>query len=124
LATRRDTLLTSLEALPASSRAAAELGDYTDQMSGEGEGDLLEGIDLVRRCWRDAARVAFRSCGDPARPTRPRIERLGRALGPSVLQSSSPWPIAARRPAPQHQQDAARGDPVGRRRGRTGPTFA
>ncbi len=81
LAARRDALLTSLEALAASSRAAAELGDYAEQIVGEGEADLLEGIDLVMALLRDAARVASGRRAILHADVAARIERLGRSLG-------------------------------------------
>jgi DNA polymerase-3 subunit delta' len=81
LAARRDVLLTSLEALAASSRAASELGEYADQIAGEGEADLLEGIDLVMALLRDAARVAAGHRAILHADVAPRIDRLGRALG-------------------------------------------
>lgn len=78
---RREAILTSLEALAAASRAASELGDYVEQILGEGEADLLEGIDLVTALLRDAARVASGRGAILHEDLLPRIERLGRALG-------------------------------------------
>ena len=81
LAARRESLLTALEALAASSRAASELTAYCEQILGEGEADLLEGIDLVMALLRDAARVASGRGAILHADVAPRIERLGRALG-------------------------------------------
>lgn len=81
LATRRDGLLASLEALSSSSRAASELGEFADQIVGEGETDLLEGIDLVTALLRDAARIASGRGAILHADVAPRIERLGLALG-------------------------------------------
>ena len=81
LAARRDGLLTALEALAASSRAASELGDFADQIVGEGEADLLEGLDLVMALLRDAARAASGGGAILHADAAPRIDRLGRALG-------------------------------------------
>jgi DNA polymerase-3 subunit delta' len=81
LSARRDTLLTSLEALAASPSAAFELGEYVVQVLGDGETDLLEGIDLVMALLRDAARVASGRGTILHADLLPRIERLGRALG-------------------------------------------
>ena len=81
LETRRDLLLSALEALAASPQAASELGTYAEQILGEGEADLLEGIDLVMALLRDAARVASGRGAILHADVAPRIERLGRALG-------------------------------------------
>jgi DNA polymerase-3 subunit delta' len=81
LAARRDGLLTALEALAASSRAASDLAEHAEQILGEGEADLLEGIDLVMALLRDAARVASGRGAILHADVAPRIERLGRALG-------------------------------------------
>lgn len=81
LAARRDSLLTALEALAASSRAASDLTEHAEQILGEGEADLLEGIDLVMALLRDAARVASGRGAILHADVAPRIERLGRALG-------------------------------------------
>jgi DNA polymerase III subunit delta' len=81
LAARRDVLLTALEALAGSSHAASELGGYAEQILGEDEAELLEGIDLVMALLRDAARVASGRGAILHADVAPRIERLGRALG-------------------------------------------
>jgi len=81
LARRRDLLLTSLEALAASPRAAADLAAYADQVLGEGETDLLEGLDLVMALLRDAARVASGRGAILHADVAPRIEKLGLGLG-------------------------------------------
>jgi DNA polymerase-3 subunit delta' len=81
LAGRRDRLLTTLEALAASSRAASDLGDFADQILGEGEADLLEGLDLVMALLRDAARAASGGGAILHADLAPRVLRLGRALG-------------------------------------------
>ena len=115
-------LLTALEALAASSRAASELTDYAEQILGEGEADLLEGIDLVMALLRDAARVASGRGAILHADVAPRIERLGRALGRRARgRDRGSGRPPARRLAPQHQQGASRRDPVGRRRGRIDP---
>jgi DNA polymerase-3 subunit delta' len=81
LATRRDRLLTALEALAASSRNASELGAYAEQLVGEGETDLLLGLDLVAALLRDAARIASGRGAILHVDVAPRIDKLGRALG-------------------------------------------
>jgi DNA polymerase III subunit delta' len=81
LTARREKLLTALEALAASSRAAAELGPYADQIAGEGEKELLLGLDLVQALLRDAARVASGRGEILHADLAPRIDKLGRALG-------------------------------------------
>jgi DNA polymerase-3 subunit delta' len=81
LSARRDRLLTALEALAASSRAASELGDYAHEIVGEDETDLLQGLDLVTAILRDAARAASGGGAILHADVAPRIDRLGRALG-------------------------------------------
>jgi len=81
LAARRDQLLTALEALAASSRAASELGEYAGQIAGEGEMELLLGLDLVQALLRDAARAASGRGAILHADVAPRINNLGRALG-------------------------------------------
>jgi len=81
LVTRRDRLLTALEALAASSRAASELGTYAEQLVGEGETDLLLGLDLVAALLRDAARTASGRGEILHADVAPRIDKLGRAVG-------------------------------------------
>lgn len=81
LANRRDLLLTALEALTASSRAASELGEYANQIVGEDESELLLGLDLVTALLRDAARAATGRGAVLHVDVAPRIDRLGHALG-------------------------------------------
>jgi DNA polymerase-3 subunit delta' len=81
LSARRDRLLAALEALAASSRAASEMGDFADEIAGEGEADLLEGLDLVMALLRDAARAASGGGAILHADLAPRIDKLGRALG-------------------------------------------
>jgi DNA polymerase-3 subunit delta' len=81
LAARRESLLTALEALAASPRAASDLTTHAEQILGEGEADLFEGIDLVMALLRDAARVASGRGAILHADVAPRIERLGHALG-------------------------------------------
>lgn len=81
LAARRDRLLTALESLAASPRAAAELGEFADQLAGDGETDLLEGLDLFMALVRDAARAASGRGAILHADVAPRIDKLGRALG-------------------------------------------
>ena len=81
LATRRDRLLAALEALASSPRSASELGTYADQLAGEGEADLLAGLDLVMALLRDAARAASGRGAILHADDSPRLERLGRSLG-------------------------------------------
>jgi DNA polymerase-3 subunit delta' len=81
LAARRDRLLTALQALAASSRAASELGEYAEELAGEGETDLLLGLDLVQALLRDAARTASGRAAILHADVAPRIDSLGRALG-------------------------------------------
>ena len=78
---RRDLVLTALEALAASPHAAAGLGAYAEQVVGEGETELLEGLDLVTALLRDAARVASGRGAILHADVAPRIETLGRSLG-------------------------------------------
>ena len=81
LAARRDQALAALEALVGSKRAASELAAFVEQIAGEGETDLLEGLDLVMALLRDAARAAAGGGAILHGDVAPRIERLGRALG-------------------------------------------
>ncbi len=82
LRSRRDLILTSLEALAESPRGAAELGAYADRLLGETEPELLEGLELATALFRDAARLAS-GCGTILHADMaPRIEKLGRILGP------------------------------------------
>jgi DNA polymerase-3 subunit delta' len=81
LSARRDGLLTALEALAASPRSASELGDFADRIVGEGEADLLEGLDLVMALLRDAARAVSGGGAILHADLAPRIDKLGRALG-------------------------------------------
>jgi len=81
LAARRDRLLTSLEALAASSRAASAMGQYAEEIAGEGEAELLVGLDLVQALLRDAARAASGRGAILHADVAPRIDELGRALG-------------------------------------------
>ncbi len=81
LTTRRDRLLTALEALAASPRAASELGEYAEQIAGETEAELLLGIDLVQALLRDAARSASGRGAILHADVAPRIDQLGHALG-------------------------------------------
>jgi DNA polymerase-3 subunit delta' len=81
LAARRDRLLTALEGLASSSRAASELGEFADRIVGDGEADLFEGLDLVMALLRDAARAASGGGAILHADVAPRIDKLGRALG-------------------------------------------
>ncbi len=81
LAARRDRLLTALEALASSSRAAAELGEYAEQLAGEGETELVLGLDLVQALLRDAARAASGRGAILHADVALRIDKLGSALG-------------------------------------------
>jgi len=81
LAARRDQLLAALEALAASPRAASGLSEYAGQIVGEGEAELLEGLDLIMALARDAARAASGSAAILHADVAPRIDRLGRGLG-------------------------------------------
>jgi DNA polymerase-3 subunit delta' len=78
---RRDLVLASLEALAVSPRAAADLSIYADQIVGESETDLHDGLDLVMALLRDAARVASGRGAILHADVAPRIEKLGRDLG-------------------------------------------
>jgi DNA polymerase-3 subunit delta' len=78
---RRDLVLSSLQGLASSSRAAVDLGTHAGFIVGESESDLLEGLDLVMALLRDAARVASGSDAALHADVAPRIDALGRALG-------------------------------------------
>ena len=80
-ARRRDLVLASLEALARSPLAAAELTAFSDQIVGETETELLEGLDLVMALLRDAARIASGRGAILHTDVAPLIERLARALG-------------------------------------------
>ena len=54
--TRRSGFLTDLNALAGSPAALADLPDMTRRILGEGEQDLLEGLDLLQGLLRDVAR--------------------------------------------------------------------
>jgi len=81
LAARREQLLAALEALASSPRAASALGEYASQVVGEGEADLLEGLDLLMALARDAARAASGGAAILHADVWQRIDKLGRALG-------------------------------------------
>ena len=81
LSSRRDRILTALEALAASPRAAAELGDFAEQIAGDGETELLEGLDLFTALVRDAARAASGGGAILHANVAPRIDKLGSSLG-------------------------------------------
>ena len=81
LAARRDQTLTALEALAAGPRTVADLGPFAERIVGEGEADLLEGLDLLMAILRDAARAAAGAGAILHKDVAPRIERLGQALG-------------------------------------------
>jgi DNA polymerase-3 subunit delta' len=81
LASRRDGILSALEALATTPRAVAELGRYAASIVGESEPELYEGLDLVSALLRDAARAATGRGALLHADVGPRIEKLGRALG-------------------------------------------
>ena len=103
----RPILLTALEALAASSRAASELDAYAEQLVGEGETDLCSRTRSRRGA---AARCGARRVGpqrDPPRRRRTshrqaRPRARGRARDGARRAGRSP----PRRPAAQPQQDA------------------
>ncbi len=81
LTSRREAILASLEALAASPRAAAELSVHAERLGGDGEADLLEGLELATALLRDAARTASGGRSILHFDLAPRIARLGRTLG-------------------------------------------
>jgi DNA polymerase-3 subunit delta' len=81
LAARRDRILTALEALASSPRAAADMSEYCDEIVGEGESELLEGLELLMALLRDGARAASGSGTMLYADIAPRIQKLGGALG-------------------------------------------
>jgi hypothetical protein len=58
-----------------------DLGDSAEQIGGDGEVELLEGLDLFTALLRDAARAASGRGAILHADVAPRIDKLGRALG-------------------------------------------
>ncbi len=76
-------MLAAVERLATGGAALAELGRFVEPVTGSSEETLGEGLELLETILRDAARSAL-SPGDPAVQyvdVRPRIERVGHALG-------------------------------------------
>jgi len=81
LVARRARLLGAMTALAASPRAVAEIDAFTEHLVGEGESELLEGLDLAMALLRDAARAASGSRQILHVDVGGEIERLGARLG-------------------------------------------
>jgi hypothetical protein len=70
--------------LSASPRGAIELGANAAALAGEGEDDLVEGIELVASLARDAARLAAGHPDVLHADAVPRLSELARSLGDSA----------------------------------------
>jgi DNA polymerase-3 subunit delta' len=80
---RREELLEAVERLSARPPALPDLSRFAERVAGSSEETLAEGLCLLESIVRDAARAALRA-NDPALihvDLRPRVERIGQALG-------------------------------------------
>jgi DNA polymerase III subunit delta' len=80
---RREELLEAVERLSARPPALPELSRFAERVAGSSEETLADGLGLLESIVRDAARAALRP-NDPALihvDVRPRVERIGQALG-------------------------------------------
>ena len=81
LQARRNAVLDMMVRLSASSRGAIELGANAAALAGEGEDDLVEGMELVASLARDAARLAAGHEDVLHADALPRLSELARSLG-------------------------------------------
>ena len=81
---RRDAVLDMMVRLASSPRGAIELGANAAALSGEGEDDLVEGIELVAALARDAARIGSGHAEVLHADASPRLAELSRVLDPAT----------------------------------------
>ena len=80
-ARRRDTILSSLEALATSPAGVAGMSGFVEALLGDDETATLEGLEMSTALLRDAARAAAGSGQLLHADLAPRVNRLGVALG-------------------------------------------
>jgi DNA polymerase-3 subunit delta' len=81
---RRDAVLDMMLRLASSPRGAIELAANASALSGEGEDDLVEAIELVAGLARDAARIGSGHAEVLHADASPRLTELARVLDPET----------------------------------------
>ena len=81
LGKRHEETLRAIEALATSRRGLSDLATYADELVGEGESDLVEGLELFCSILRDAARAASGRDALLHADAATRIRAIGNALG-------------------------------------------